>query len=281
MLIASRKRDMRLVYKASIVFFLPFFGITLFVVLAVARKFAKKVDTEEILDLSGDVVFTSLGGVKRVDYENEVNIVPIDDALEVNSDTIKRRLIYDIFKEDALTYMSYLEKALNNADTETTHYAAAAVFDIQRKLMLSLQEFSVKYENDRGNLEVLLPYAEVLRQYLSSSLLDNKSRLKYKNTYSQVLEDILKLKQDKDYYMEKINCDLFLKNYDKAEVFTKKFLQDCPGIEEPYIMLLKYNYSRMDRAGFRGAMEALKKSDVRFSSSALGIVRYWGRAYEE
>jgi hypothetical protein len=173
--------------------------------------------------------------------------------------------------------MNHLEKAIANPDSETSHYAASAVMDIQRKLLNSLQEFSVKYESDKTNPEIIVPYLDVLKSYLSSGLLDEKSRFRYRSLYSEVLESSLAIMPKKEYFVAKIECDLELKDYLKAEQFCKAFLERFPDIEEPYLMLLSYYYQKTDGAGFKETMAALKSSKVKFSSKALEIVRYWGR----
>jgi len=275
-----KKRGQQAVYCFVVVFLMPIAGFFFLFILNMLKSSGRDIDFG-IFNTDEAAFIPNIGFVKMVDYEREVNIVPIEEALLINSDDVKRKLIIDIFKEDAVSYIDFLEKALNNRDTETSHYAAAAVSDIYRKFSLELQSFSVKYEMDRSNTDVLIPYAKVLKGYLSSTLLDKKSQRKYKYAYSQVMADLLLVNPKEEYFMEKINCDINLKEFDQARHYCETFLSMYRSIEAPYLMFLKYYYIMKDNSGFYKMLSDLKSSSARFSNKGLSIVRHWSECTYE
>lgn len=274
-IVLFRKADSKKNYKIIIIIFFPVFGMLLLIIQDIIEKLVKKVDTEQILDLSDESESLDFGTIRKIDYENEINIIPIDDVLSLNSNSVKRKMIFEILKEDTITYMGYLEKALGNSDTETSHYAATTVLEIQNKFNKALQDFDFKYEKSKDNLEVLLKYSEVLKKYVTSSLIDQKSQLKYKNIYSRVLEDILNIEPTEETFIDKINCELELGNFNTAMIFCNRFLKLYPECENAFIMLMKYYYVMYDFKGFSNTLSALKASDIRFSNRGLNITRYW------
>ena len=272
---------MYLLCSMVMVFFLPCAGVLFFLVLAVLKRFHKEIDTRRLEDLAEDDSQTAAGYLRKADFSKEADIVPLNDALEINSDSEVRKMVLDILKEDAFSYMEYLEKALEHKDTEISHYAATAVLDIQRKLMLTLQEFSVRYEKERDNAEVLTVYNTVLKDYLSSRLIDEQSRMKYKGIQSRVLGDLLKIRPEPSYFVDKIDLELELKDYNKAYEYCSIFLKMYPCLEEPYLMNIKYYYIMKDSKKLKDMVVSLKNSNCAFSSKALETVRYWGVGYEK
>ena len=55
----------------------------------------------------------------------------------------------DVLKEDTMQYMEVIKTAVLNEDTETSHYAVSAVMEIKRKLSISLQQLSVKFDQNK------------------------------------------------------------------------------------------------------------------------------------
>ncbi|MFS0554911.1 hypothetical protein [Brevibacillus sp. 179-C9.3 HS] len=265
-----------LIMRMLIAGFLPIFGLLLLGITDVYKRTAKK-NVNELM-LESDLLKLAEGSniFRRADMEKEMNIVPVEDILFLNDTSTRRKMLIDVLKEQTIWQIGTLETALQNEDSETVHYAAAALTEMRRNLQLQLQDLSVKYEENKQDLEVLRAYAQVLKKYMDSSLIDQRTNVKYSYTYSFVLESLLDIYQDEEgYFVDKINCELANRSYDKAAQYCQMFRRFHPESEQPYVMELKRLFTMRDHAGFMAELERLKSSSVKISHSTLMMIRYW------
>lgn len=213
---------------------------------------------------------------EKVNKEKELNIIPIEDALLVNDYMTRRRVMIDVLKEDAIQYIEVIKRAVLNEDTETSHYAVSAVVELKRKLSISLQEFSVKFDQHKENNEVAKAYAQVLSEYIKSGFLDNQTRRKYKYMYIHTLNQIiLNGGEDMEVFEEKFITEMEMKEFTQAEQTCHLYLSKYPDAENPYLHLLNLYYTTRSITNMFQVLEDLKKSSIRLSNKALMIVRYW------
>lgn len=270
------------IMRLLIASFLPFFGLLLFMITDTYKRTSKTNVNE--LKLESDLLKLADGLqiFRRADLKKEMDIVPVEDILFLNDTSTRRKMLIDVLKEQAIWQIGTLETALENEDSETVHYAAAALTEMRRNLQLQLQDLSVKYEENKQDLDVLLAYAQVLKKYLDSSLIDQRTHLKYSYTYSFVLASLLAIYQDEeDYFVDKINCELQNYSYEEASKYCKMFRECHPNSEQPYVMTLKLYFTLRDHAGFEAEMERLKSSTVKISHATLTMIRYWNTLESE
>ncbi|MGG1662611.1 hypothetical protein [Brevibacillus sp. NRS-1366] len=274
--LASRSNNQGAVTRFSVVFFVPVFGLLLLIITDVFKRTSEK--NENDLKLESDLLKLAEESTifRRADVSKEMNIVPVDDILLLNDTSTRRKMLIDVLKEQTIWQIGTLETALQNEDSETVHYAAAALTEMRRKLQLQLQDLSVKYEENKQDIEVLKAYAQVLKKYLESALLDRRTYLKYSYTYSFVLGSILDIYQDEAiYFVEKINCELAIQSYEQAAQYCRLFHESHPDSDQPYVLTMKLCYTMRDYAGFRAEMNRLKSSSVKISHQTLMLIRYW------
>jgi hypothetical protein len=212
----------------------------------------------------------------KFNLDKEINMIPVEEALILNDNTTKRRLVMDALRKESSQYIGFLTKALKDPDTETTHYAATAVTEIKRKLMLDIQELEVKYEQSKDNAEYLKIYSEVLKEYLGSGLLDDISHEKYLHIYSIVLRDLLKIsKSEKKYYEEKINCDIELRKFNSAKEYCMEYMDEFENIDSPYISLMKIYFEERNKDRFKSTLKKLEDSNIKIQKDSLKIIKFW------
>ncbi|TQR31125.1 hypothetical protein [Brevibacillus brevis] len=270
------KNKQVLIMRMLVTGFLPIFGLLLLGITDVYKRTSKK-NVNELM-LESDLLKLAEGSniFRRADMEKEMNIVPVEDILFLNDTSTRRKMLIDVLKEQTIWQIGTLETALQNEDSETVHYAAAALTEMRRNLQLQLQDLSVKYEENKQELAVLRAYADVLKKYLDSSLLDQRTYVKYSYTYSFVLESLLDIYQEEEsYFVDKINCELGNQSYEKAEQYCRLFHEYHPESEQPYVMSLKRFFTIRDYAGFVAEMNRLKSSSVKISHATLMMIRYW------
>ncbi|WP_144511971.1 hypothetical protein [Bacillus sp. FJAT-22090] len=282
LLFISNKSRKEWLLKMTIVTFLPVIGWALPIV--TANKFIKnkgELFGSYISQQDEDISLEILAIQEKIDKEKELDIVPIEDALVVSNYSNRRKVMIDVLKEDTLQYMDVLKTAVLNEDTETSHYAVTAVMEIKRKLSISMQELSVKFDQQSDDVHVGYAYAQVLKEYMGSGFLDKQTIRKYKYTYIHVLSQLIRNGNvDEETFQEKIKTEMEMNEYSAAEATCNEYLKKYPNSENPYVSLLKLYYTTKSTIKMQGILDELKKSTIKLSNRALTIVRYWSEGTE-
>lgn len=230
-----------------------------------------------------DIAFEHLEIHEKIEKQKELSVVSIEDALLVSQTAVRRRVMIDVLKEDTLNYLEVLEIAVQNEDTETSHYAVSAIMEIKRKLSISIQELSVKYEQDMKDNYLARAYAKVLKEYMRSGFLDIRTLRKYKYTYITILGQIIEDDTDVAFAFEdKLKVEMALEDFSAAEKTCLHYLKRYPLREESYLSLIEFYFTTKSITKLRQTLDSLKRSEVILSNRALTIVRYWseGVGYE-
>ncbi|MFJ8065531.1 hypothetical protein ACIQYS_12940 [Psychrobacillus sp. NPDC096426] len=284
LLFISERNLKEWLFKMTIVSFLPIIGW--FLPIVWLKKFIKnrgELFGAYINKQDEDISLELLAIQEKVEKEKELNIVPIEDALVMSDFSTRRKVMIDVLKEDAMQYMEVIKKAVLNEDTETSHYAVTAVMEVKRKLSISLQELSVKFDQNKKDNHLARAYAHVLKEYMRSGFLDDQTLRKYKYIYIQVLHQLIRTDDgDEETFEEKIKTEVEMKEYLHAENTCLEYLQQYPHSENPYIYLMKLYYTTKSTIKLQNILDELKKSTITLSNRALTIVRYWsgGTKYE-
>ncbi|OAB47257.1 hypothetical protein [Paenibacillus antarcticus] len=216
------------------------------------------------------------GIYNMVEVEKELNVIPIEEALIVNEYAARRTVMINVLKQDSMNYMDILQKAVSNEDTETSHYAVSAIMEMKRKLTLSLEELSLKYESNKDDAHILRTYSDVLSNYMKSGFLDERTLRKYKFTYILVLDQLITiLPEDDSAYIEKVDTELEVGALLDAEKTALLYLNRRPHSEEAYLCLLKVYFYMKSYSRLQEILNSLKSSPISLSNRALTLVRFW------
>jgi tetratricopeptide (TPR) repeat protein len=261
------------VYRFVLVLTVPIIGILLLLLL---DSFVHKTIDIDNIGAFGIEKHVHRKNFVKLDIAKEINVVPFEEVLALNTNNMKRKFIIESLKKDIEECIVFLTKALQDEDTETSHYAASAIMEIRRKLTIALQEYSLRYQQDQTSFETVAGYAKILKKYLQSGLLDEISFGKYTISYGDVLTVLLHLPEaTAEHYTDKINCCLAMKDYSQAAEVCECFSKAYPESEEPHLMKIKLFFTLRDKPKLDAALAAFRKSEIRFSNNALQMVRYW------
>ncbi|MFC0905920.1 hypothetical protein ACFHWD_14685 [Clostridium sp. MT-14] len=272
---AENYRDKR-IYEFLIVLLIPVFGIAYFIFISIFKRF--KSDSEGVISNYSRYIRENIpyNVVRAGTMADEMNVIPVREALILNDSKIKRKLLIDVIKKNSTENIPILKKALENSDTEVSHYAAVAITEFRNYFINTIQKVSVEYENDKKNVDTLISYINIVKEYIKSGLLDKKSLKKYKYLYSKRLEELLEMYDlEEKYFVDKINCDMELGNYTSAKEYCIKFYEAHSDSDEAYVMQMKLYYVLKDFRNFKRVLDKLKQSSLQFSNKTLNIVRFW------
>ena len=282
------------IYKFAVVFLMPVFGFLFFLISAIIRRTVKK-SREELEDF-----LKSVHGGKHIhheeaiDFEKEINIVPMGDSLEFSDNKTKRAYLIYILKKDFTGHVRSLKKAIKSDDSETSHYAAAALMEIRKEFEIMLQNAEEKYskakkaaigiESVNGNTPTTREdlyaaaeeYALVLRKYLKSKIADRVDYYDYMSRYSDILEFLIDGDRSKpSNFMDKISIDIELDDLQRAFDYCKLFAKHYPENENAYLAFLKLFYITKDYRSFKKVISIIKDKKIAMSEKSLNKLAYW------
>lgn len=263
------------IFRLSMIIFLPILGYLLFFLLWLKNKYSRG-QNEAAYEL-GEAWESLVPGkpTKCYDEKSILDLVPIEEALLLNDNGIKRAMLLDMLKGDMHKYPFILKAALVNEDTETSHYAAAGIVEVKRKLQQYLQECKQKYEASKDK-NALISYAYALRAYQNCGLLDEANEKKTMAVYKDILRELLEFYSGEEvFFTDLISYEIEAGDLDTAGTYCKKFIDECKQSEKPYLMYLKLFYSSHDRKSFNDMLQILEGSTVCLSYNAWNIINFW------
>jgi hypothetical protein len=264
------------IYKLIIVFFMPGLGLLFFLLSAAINKFIRQKQGELESYLKALHSHDHIYQEEAIDFEKEINTVPLNDTLQFSSSKQKREYLIYILKKDFTGHIKGLKKALKSDDSETSHYAAAALMEIKKQFESMIQNAQDDYKTGAKDSKSLEGYIMALKKYLSSGLADSVDLYDFKDKYALALgQYINKYDAPQDYYSEKISSEIFLGDYENAADYCDLFKSKFPDSEKPYISSLKLNYRLKDRQAFEKLLAEIKEKSFAASDEFAEIAGYW------
>ena len=241
-----------------------------------------------VLKIRGRGIYDRETLVKRLDIEKErsapevekeLDVVPVEAAREMASNTEKRALLLNQLKKDMNTGYRSILPAGKDHDSESAHYVAAARMEVYRRKQAVLAECKAIWEQDLYNFQNMQNYLTELEAYIGSELLSEKEANVYKTEYCEIVELVLQTQNDV-FSPEEYSCYLRylveLGQSGKAEQCWKNMRNEVKN-ENAYQTMLKLYYERKDENMFYQCLEKLKKSELELSAELLKTIRYWSK----
>ena len=238
--------------------------------------------SQYIEDQSEDIAIDIREGQQRLNAVQELNVVSVEEALLVNDVHVRRKVLIDIIKQDALQYIDVLKQAVTNEDTETSHYAVTAVIEMKRELTILLQKLAVEYAQQPNDTTVATTYADVIQAYMRSGFLDAQSLKQYQLTYNAIVTSLIEQgTATEQHYKQKIDTAIALHNIAEAQQTITQFKQAFPLSEQPYVAAMSIYFQLRAFTPLLAELNALKSSSIQLSSDTMQLVRYWNEVAKQ
>ena len=263
-------------YKLFIIFFLPAAGLLFFAVSAILNKIPNRSDSIVDSYLKYIREQKHIYYEEAMDFEKAINTVPLEDSLNFSDNKSKRAYLIYILKKDFVSHIKGLQKAIKSQDTETSHYAASALMEIKKQFEILLSTTGEKYKNNKDDISAIQEYVNTLKKYLKSGLADKVDYYNYLEKYSAALFELLSRHITNEvYFVDKINCDIELRDYKSAEDFGKRFFEYFPNSEKPYLALMKFYYLSRDIKSFANVSKVLKNKKIGLTEYGESVIKFW------
>lgn len=255
---------------------IPYVGFIILLSILICKKIISTDYGNELLKRESKYEKSISLLVRYAELEHKKDLIPAEEALILNNNSIKRDLIKDVLKKDTYKYRNVLLNALMDEDTETAHYAATAITQMKGKLTILMQKFEADYEKNTKCQENADMFLKAIKDYIESNFIDSKECNKLKNIYKKVLEQYKQNFKFTSYQFEElIKIYINLKEYKSALEYTNEFKEQFKDDIRPYTLLLEIYYCLKDKKNFNNIILEIRESNLILDSQSLDLLRFW------
>lgn len=228
----------------------------------------------EYLSLHEDILWTSLRA-----YREKGDLVPLEEAVLIDEVKARRRFMLDTLYTDPFKYLDVLNIAKYNEDVETSHYATTTISRAQKDLQLAIQKYAAETQKYPEDPKILDAYADILRKYIQSGLVDSVLLKNLRKVYSDVLDRKLTLaRNDRDALIEKLRNALELKDYASALDMSELLKKYWPEDEQTWIEGLRVCIEGKDDARLKETVAEIRHREIIWSAQGRELVAPWIKA---
>lgn len=234
--------------------------------------FSKPVDLADVV-FSKDRVRTFV----HAEEEEERNIVPLEEAIEITDTEDLRTLMMNVVRGDIQQSLASISLALNSEDTETAHYAASVLQDALNNFRVNVQKQSSLIRRRDENAPY---YAEALVDYMNQVLEQRVFADMEQQTYVGIMDEMCEILYETDpermtsARYEAVSLRLLeIEDYEKCQKWCDRAAYQYPNTLATYTCQLKLYFNSGQRERFFVVIEALKHSAVVIDSETLELIR--------
>jgi hypothetical protein len=254
--------------------FLPFWGVLIVLILHFQIFF--EADNAIDIDVEKLKLESELYKGITIDSGNmSSRVVPIEEALVVNSARERRTIIMDVLNDNPKDYIEFLQKAGNNDDTEVVHYAVTAMVEISKENDYTLQILEAEYSDNPYDLGVLSRYCEFLWGCLTQNLMQGQVETINRTLYSKLVREKLDIFENIEVYSRLAQNELKLKNFDQVKKILSKMKKKWPHSEEYILLNIRYLELMNKGKEIKKFINEINKSQIFLSSQTKEVLAFW------
>ena len=214
--------------------------------------------------------------VERPDESDEINLIPMEEAIMINDKENLRNLLLTVLRGDVKKSINAVTKALNSSDSEASHYAASAIMDIMNEFQKTLQKFYAQMDADPNDTEVMVLYINYLSEMLGAGFLSELEEKTYIYSLQKVCERLFHADPTQFnpmHYTALISLLTKINDLQSSELWIQRFTTNYPDHIEMYRCALHHYFSIKDKIHFFEYMNRLKHSNIPIDNDMLELIR--------
>ena len=211
--------------------------------------------------------------VERPDESDEINLIPMEEAIMINDKENLRNLLLTVLRGDVKKSINAVTKALNSSDSEASHYAASAIMDIMNEFQKTLQKFYAQMDADPNDTEVMVLYINYLSEMLGAGFLSELEEKTYIYSLQKVCERLFHAdptQLNPMHYTALISLLTKINDLQSSELWIQRFTTNYPDHIEMYRCALHHYFSIKDKIEY---MNRLKHSNIPIDNDMLELIR--------
>lgn len=214
--------------------------------------------------------------VERPDESDEINLIPMEEAIMINDKENLRNLLLTVLRGDVKKSINAVTKALNSSDSEASHYAASAIMDIMNEFQKTLQKFYAQMDAEPDDTEVMVLYINYLSEMLGAGFLSELEEKTYIYSLQKVCERLFHAdptQLNPMHYTALISLLTKINDLQSSELWIQRFTTNYPDHIEMYRCALHHYFSIKDKIHFFEYMNRLKHSNIPIDNDMLELIR--------
>ena len=214
--------------------------------------------------------------VERPDESDEINLIPMEEAIMINDKENLRNLLLTVLRGDVKKSINAVTKALNSSDSEASHYAASAIMDIMNEFQKTLQKFYAQMDADPNDTEVMVLYINYLSEMLGAGFLSELEEKTYIYSLQKVCERLFHAdptQLNPMHYTALISLLTKINDLQSSELWIQRFTTNYPDHIEMYRCALHHYFSIKDKIHFFEYMNRLKHSNIPIDNDMVELIR--------
>lgn len=207
--------------------------------------------------------------------EAAAEVVPLEEALLVNSPRQRRQLILSVLEEDPMQYYAFLQQARMNDDSEVVHYAATAMAQISKQSDLRLQQLEQRCAaapQDAGTRREAIRY---LQQVLDAGLLQGRAAELRRRQLADLLEQVLRENPEYASGCQLARIQLELREDAAAKQTLAALTDRWPQQETAWLLLLRCAVQQKDGTAVQQVLDTIRQQGVWLSAEGRQTIQFW------
>ena len=213
--------------------------------------------------------------LRKPDKEKDLNQVAMMEALKINQFEYRRNMIMQLLnEEDTLQYLDVLQSALDNEDSETSHYASTVIMELQRKMQEELMQRELIYEKNREYPVAAREWEKHLFRVLGTNLYDEFNKRRFFVKYDRVSDQLLSQEHpEEEYFCHRIEILFWQKAYTRAQEVCARYLEEYPSSEDAVYYQISLFMWTKDGDGMQKFLATLSERPVILTQKTLKYIR--------
>ena len=226
---------------------------------------------------NGDpVIMGRADGMKPVSSLNTraEEIIPLEDALSINTPKLRREMILSILREDPMKHVELLLAARGNDDTETAHYAASTIMELQRQIQSELRRLQQEAEN-APDIDKHRAYITLLQRYCESGMVNGQFLQKQRVALQDALVRALEIEECYDLLNVEVCNALALRHTEAAKQAAHRMLELRPTDEESWLAGIRVAVETRDARSAQVLLRRMDFTRVDWSRNGRERISIW------
>ena len=240
----------------------------------------EKVFSEKQALSYADISFDATRHKKKMksNFIEEVDILPLEEAFAVSNKSDRRRALLTTLKRDFKKNISTVQLALDNEDSETSHYAASVILTTTTDYLNLLYKYKEEFDNAGREPGPARNYLDCLVEFINSNILNSVDRKKYTRILIDVMEWLFVN------FIDEVTEDDFVlaielltgdSSFEEAAKWSRRGVRQFPESDAVYYSTMKMNYTFGNNEGFRQILKQVMNSSINVSNQTLETIRFF------
>lgn len=245
-----------------------FFGFSHFLYILLAKR------DVDMSDVSFDR--SKMKNYTPADLDRDINIVPMQETLVVSDVRRRRKMLLDVLKKDIRHSLGAIAMALDNPDSETSHYAASVIMDVLSEFRGNVQNMHNKLREDPENFDLASLLLAYINDVLRQNILTGDERRSYTYIEDEIGDTMFRYhpEQIEGYQYRHLMEDLVtISEFSVADKWSRRALKNRDYQLDTYIGCLKYYFAYNDRDAFMKCLDQLKASGIVVNKETMELIR--------